>query len=175
MEKDFVANIYREHVQSIYRYCLFRTNSYQDAEDVTAEVFIKFIENYQRVQQDCILPWLFTVAGNLCINHTRKMAKIRLLEKQPEVSQEHHQPPWEDERVWEALKGLDLKQLQVIYLKIIEDMSFKEIAQFLGKREGAVKMSFYRGIKTLRKILEEEDVYVLPFKKARSGKASSSI
>ncbi len=175
MRKEDISDIYRENMQSIYRYCLFRTNSYQDAEDLTAEVFLKLLEHYGKIQQNRVLPWLFKVAGNLCINHKRKMVNFRFSRERPEIVQEYFQSPWEDEAVWQALKHLSLKQLQVIYLRTVEDMSFKDIAKFLSKREGAVKMTFYRGIKALRETLKEESIYVLPFRKTRSGKVGGSI
>lgn len=155
MTDDYFDQIYSAYMGKIYRYCLFRTNSYQDAEDVTAEVFIKFLANQSRVKQDLVLPWLFKVAGNLCINHNRKANRIQPLDEQYDLTYEHNHP-WGDERVWQALRCLNPKQQQVIYLKVIEDMGFKEIASFLNKRKGAVKMLFYRGIKVMENILKED-------------------
>ena len=36
---------YRKHVDRIYRYCLFRTNSFSDAEDIVSETFIRFLRS----------------------------------------------------------------------------------------------------------------------------------
>lgn len=156
MAKDYFADVYQTHMHSIYRYCLFRTNSYQDAEDITAEVFIRFLANQNKIRQDYVLPWLFKVASNLCINHGRKIAKVGLLEEWQDLTYEDKQLPWRDEEVWLALRNLHLKQQQVIYLRVIEDMSFKDIAAFLSRKEGAVKMLYYRGIKALENILKED-------------------
>lgn len=156
MVEDHFINIYQAHVERIYRYCLFRTNSYQDAEDITAEVFVRFLENYDKVQQDRLSAWLFKVAGNLCINRYRKAARLRHSEEQLEMVQGHFNLPWENEEIWQSLKSLNPKQQQVIYLRVIEDMSFRDVARFLGKREGTVKMLFYRGIKALESILKED-------------------
>jgi DNA-directed RNA polymerase specialized sigma24 family protein len=69
---------------------------------------------------------------------------------------------------------LNPKQQQVVYLKIVEDMSFKGVANFLGKKEGTVKMLFYRGIKGLRRILKEGNADVLLAQETRGGEAGSS-
>ncbi|MBE0446787.1 MAG: sigma-70 family RNA polymerase sigma factor [Actinobacteria bacterium] len=174
MVEDHLIDVYRTHVERIYRYCLFRMNSDQDAEDITAEVFVRFLENYDKVEQDRILAWLFTVAGNLCIDRYRKATRLGHLEEQLEVAQGHFNSPWEDEEVWQALRSLNPKQQQVIYLKIVEDMSFKDVANFLSKKEGAVKMLFYRGIKGLRRILKEGNADVLLVRETRGGEAGSS-
>lgn len=75
--------------------------------------------------------------------------------------------------IWRSLQKLKLDQQQVIYLKTVEDMSFTEVAEFLNKKEGAVKMIFYRGVKRLQKILEREESNDLSFFKTKGRKAGS--
>lgn len=151
---DFI-DVYRAHVGRIYRYCLMRLNSRQDAEDVTAEVFARYLEKGVQPHQ-FVAPWLFKVAGNLCIDHHRKAARLRPLDEAPIVSPEAS-PPWQNQEAWRALSGLRTDEQQVIFLKAVEGMSFKEVAAFLGKRENSVKALFYRGIAKLKSVLKEDD------------------
>lgn len=148
------SRVYRMHIRTIHRYCLFRTNSYEDAEDIAAETFIRFLRNENNIREELILPWLFAVAGNLCINHNRRRSKLSKLELIPDRQPEYPKEPWGDKRAWEALVAQSPRVQEVIYLRVLEDMSFANIARFLRKSESAVKMLFYRGIKKLRKILE---------------------
>lgn len=159
-DEERFLRVYREHVNTIYRYCLFRTNSHEDAEDIAAETFTRFLKHCQAISEERVLPWLFKVAGNLCINNGRRVDKLRPLGEHLEVPQEPAEQPWEEAEVWQALLGLSLIKQQVVYLRIIEDMSFKDIASLLGKKDSAVKMIFYRAMKTMNQMFKEEDVNV---------------
>lgn len=167
---DDFGEVYRRYVGPIYRYCLLRTNSRQDAEDLTAEVFARYLEkgaDHRRLTAS----WLFKVAGNLCIDHHRRASRLKLLNKEISASSAEASPPWRDPEVWRALANLRPIEQQVIFLKAIEDMSFKGIAAFLGKRENSVKALFYRGIEKLRKALEEENSDVRELQASESTRA----
>ncbi|MCL5291473.1 MAG: RNA polymerase sigma factor [Actinobacteria bacterium] len=153
---DDFTEVYRTYVGRIYRYCLMRTNSRQDAEDVTAEVFARYLEKGVRSHQS-IAPWLFKVAGNLCIDRRRQMARLKPLEDETPAISPETSPPWQNQEAWRALSDLKTGEQQVIFLKAIEDMSFKEVAAFLGKRENSIKALFYRGIGKLKSVLKEGD------------------
>ena len=59
----------------------------------------------------------------------------------------------EIERVRQAMKKLTEEQQEVLTLKFINDMSYKEIAKILGKREDAVRAMQYRALQALREEL----------------------
>lgn len=151
--KDF-TNTYEAHAKSIYRFVLFKTNSHQDAEDVTAEVFFRYLKKGGGLKQESILPWLYVVAGNLCVNHYREKGKAGRLDRLEETCPERPDP-WENSAAWQQIKKLSLKEQHIIYLRVIEDKSFKEIAAVLNKKEGAVKMILYRSIGNLKGLIEE--------------------
>lgn len=153
--KDFTKT-YQTHAKSIYRFVLFKTNSYEEAEDITAEVFFRYLKKGGGLKQESILPWLYVVAGNLCINHYREKDKAGRLDR-PEEKPAEHQDPWESSTAWQQIKKLSLKEQQVIYLRAIEDKSFKEVAASINKKEGAVKMIFYRAIGNLKGLIKEGD------------------
>ncbi|MDE2026747.1 MAG: sigma-70 family RNA polymerase sigma factor, partial [Patescibacteria group bacterium] len=61
---------------------------------------------------------------------------------------------FEIERVQEAMQYLTAEQQEIITLKFINDMSNKEIAVFLGKKEDAIRAMQYRALQELRKRLK---------------------
>lgn len=153
--KDFTKT-YQAHAKSVYRFVLFKTNSYEDAEDITAEVFFRYLKKGGQLKQESILPWLYVVAGNLCVNHYREKGKAGQLDRLEEKHAER-QDPWENSAAWQQIKKLSLKEQQIIYLRAIEDKSFKEIAAALNKKAGAVKMLFYRSIGNLKGLIKESN------------------
>jgi len=48
--------------------------------------------------------------GNLCINHGRKIARVKPLDEWQGLTYEDKQLPWRDEEVWQSLRRLHLKQ-----------------------------------------------------------------
>jgi RNA polymerase sigma-70 factor, ECF subfamily len=148
MPRPEFDEVYRANVQPIYRYCLFRTNDPHDAEDLTEEVFVRYLQHAATVRGARVVPWLYRVAHNLCVDaHERMRVHARAVNgMEVRVSEP---APWHDPAVWQALRTLAAEQQQVLYLKAIEDRTFKEIARLTGRGESAVKMSYYRGAKTL--------------------------
>jgi RNA polymerase sigma-70 factor (ECF subfamily) len=146
--------VYRTNVQPIYRYCLFRTNSREQAEDLTAEVFVRYLQNSSTVLGSRIVPWLFRVAHNLCADswaraqmHAKAVGALDVPVAQA--------LGWTDPTVWQALRKLPAEQQQAIFLHAVEDHTFKQIARLAGRTQSAVKMSYYRGVKALAAELRE--------------------
>lgn len=167
---DNFSEVYRRYARPIYRYCLFRTNSRQEAEDVTAEAFMRYLEKGASGKK-LTASWLFKVAANLCVDYHRKAVRLKLLDEGVPESAADASSPWRDPDVWKALARLREIEQQVIFLKAVEDMSFKEVAAFLRMRESSVKALFYRGIGKLRKALEEADSDVRELQASESTRA----
>ncbi len=72
-----------EQYYKIYRYCYFRLHDRQTAEDITQEAFLRYFEQEQSQAVERILPWLYTVARNLCMDEFRRQ-KLRPLEEAKE-------------------------------------------------------------------------------------------
>jgi RNA polymerase sigma-70 factor (ECF subfamily) len=146
--------VYRDNVQQVYRYCLFRTNSREQAEDITSEVFLRYLHNSSKVFGSRTAPWLFRVAHNLCADtHARVALHAKAVGSLDVPLSES--PAWTDPSVWQALRKLPVEQQQALFFKAVEDRTFKEIARLTGRTQSAVKMSYYRGARALAAELRE--------------------
>ena len=56
----------------IYRYCYFKLNNREVAEDITQETFLRYLKNYNCLTTTSALKCLYTIARNLCIDEYRK-------------------------------------------------------------------------------------------------------
>lgn len=141
--------VYSEHGPAVLRYCAYSLGSRERAEDVAAEVFARFIERGDRVGDEAVEAWLIRVSRNLCISHHRAEARDRRL-----VERVGHAVPssdsWSDPDWWTAVKGLSEAERLAVYLRIVRDLPFSDVARVMRKREGAVKMTFYRAVEKLR-------------------------
>lgn len=61
-----------EQYRKIYRYCYFKLQHQQLAEDITQETFLKFYESNQYVEAGKKVRYLYKIAHNLCVDLYRK-------------------------------------------------------------------------------------------------------
>lgn len=141
----------------IYRFCAWRTGTSHDAEDAATEVFIKIlVGKADAVAPDRLTGWLLKVAENECKMILRKRRRRREVDLEEGLEVAHSgREPWVSVDLHRALDRLKARQKQILFLKAVEDLTFPEIAKALGTTEGAVKMMFYRAIKTLENFLSD--------------------
>ena len=57
-----------EQYDKIYRYCYFKVNRREIAEDITQETFLRFLENSNYANTGKAMQYLYTFARNLCVD-----------------------------------------------------------------------------------------------------------
>ncbi|MFJ7972710.1 RNA polymerase sigma factor [Psychrobacillus sp. NPDC096389] len=155
MNEYEVANIYKQFSPSIFRYMSYLVQHKQVAEDLTQEVFIRFVRmgDIHRTPVE-IQAWLRKTARNIAFDYLRRK---RLIEFIPFISihervGEH--PFFEMEEVRElyiALGKLKPSYREVIIWRKIEELSTKETAEILSWSEEKVKNTLKRAMQALRK------------------------
>ena len=61
-----------ELYNKIYRYCYFKLYDKQLAQDITQETFLRFFQQNVSINIRKELPYLYTIAKNLCADNFRK-------------------------------------------------------------------------------------------------------
>lgn len=61
-----------EQYDKIYRYCYYRLYDKQLAQDITQETFLRFLRQDLSLDNHKELPYLYTIAKNLCVDNFRK-------------------------------------------------------------------------------------------------------
>lgn len=153
------SEIIKCYEKSIYSYLYRLTGSREDAADLTQETFIKAYNNLHRFNTDMdFRPWIYRIAHNNYINHIK--AKKEYIPIDDEEFPDSTTP--EDiiiER--DSIKSIDLilRDIPYIYravfvLRIIDDLSFKEIGSILKISESSARMRYLRVRKRLSGILK---------------------
>ena len=162
-DEQAFASIYDAYLEGIYRFVYIRVEDHQTAEDITSTVFLKAWENLKGYQPRGIpfRAWLFRIARNSVIDHYRTRKQSAPLDAVINVVEDDAQPL--SERIGERLQTdevlaymqkLTEDQRNVLALKFVQGLTTKEIAQALGKRQGAVRALQMRGLQTLAKLME---------------------
>ena len=166
-DAEAFGRIYDGYVERIYRFVFFRVDDQQTAEDLTSQVFLKAWSNLDRFEftRTPYIAWLYTIAHNTVIDHYRTRKVTTALEdvqlSQPddaEAVENQIDLTVEMKTIKAAMQNLTDDQQQVLHLRFIEGMSNTEIAQQLGKREGAIRALQMRGLQALAKQLAEKMV-----------------
>jgi RNA polymerase sigma-70 factor (ECF subfamily) len=141
--------LYDRYAERVLGYHSRRTRDEDAAHELTAETFAQAWLARTRFRDECegsAGPWLFGIARNVLLSSVRRRAleasaRERLgMEVMPTVS------PQED---W--LDGLDDDVPEAVRLRVLDDMSYDQIAIELGTTPGAARVRVHRGLAALRK------------------------
>jgi RNA polymerase sigma-70 factor (ECF subfamily) len=159
-----LTNRYKKSIFTI----LYRmTGQYQEAEDISQEVFLTVYQKlYQFDSSKKFAPWIHRIAINSCISTLRKKNKVVLLNfeesyTQLEVESHYHysDPAKVIERnelkadIRTAIKELPASYQAVLVLRYQLDLNNQEIAETLGINKENVEVKIHRARKSLRKII----------------------
>lgn len=157
-DPDALAAVYREHAPRLLRTLTALLGDRADAEDVVHDLFVGLPEALGRYQERGTFgAWLRAVGVRM------GLTRLRVRRRRPQASleaAEHLSRPAEDERlarrllVEGALATLPAKLRVVVVLRELEGWPYRDIAQHLGMREGAVITRHCRAMQRLRKALE---------------------
>lgn len=144
----------------------------EDAREVCQEAFIKAYRNLPNFRRDSsFYTWIYRITVNLGIDQKRKAYRSRetnLDEARLTPDQAHHTGPRPMPgpgqslvrkqlagRIGEAIASLPEDQRQVIILREVQGLSYKEIAETTGIAEGTVMSRLFYARKKLQSLLED--------------------
>ena len=153
MKEDKIRELVETYSDMVMRIAYQNCFNKSDSEDITQEVFIKLLENMERVRDDegYLKAWLIRVTVNLC----RDYNKSAWYKKVKGFDGNESEIPWEMEELslWEELSQLKPVYRNIIYLYYYEGYKVHEIAGILNLRENTVSSHLTRARKKLRTIL----------------------
>lgn len=146
--------LYELHFERVYAFVACRVRDRATAEDVTSEVFRKALANLGTYEWRGITfaAWLLRIAANAVIDHSKRAAReTTLLEDPLEPAAKAELRMVEDRaRLFRLVRELPATQRKVVHQRFVEQRSIREIAERLGKTEGAIKQLQLRALERLR-------------------------
>jgi RNA polymerase sigma-70 factor, ECF subfamily len=143
-------DLYRRHVQSVFRFAMSVTGNREEAEDLTSEAFLALHRNLGSIDQSLLPGWLLTVVRNRARDAWRRRAvEERHREELRNVPSATPPPPLEE---W-ILDAADLKPIHrvCVMLRYVQGMTRAEIAAKTGLSEMQVKGHLQYALTLLRK------------------------
>ena len=131
-----------------------------DADDLAQECYMRALRSWDRYDgAGSRIGWLFAIARNTRADWFRRQFRdARLNELSTDAAVEETPPESsfdEVEAIWRAVKAIEPEHREVIHLRFAADLSYIEIAEMLGVPVGTVRSRLHRGLKAVRKRIEE--------------------
>ena len=153
--------VYERHFERVYAFIVARVCNRDEAEDLTSEVIHKALAHLGSFEWRGapFAAWLYRIAANTIANHTGAAARESELvaaNDPPEVANVSAMQPEIETverraRLFRLVRSLPPDQRRVVTLRFSEEKSTREIAEEMGRSQGAVKQLQFRALETLRK------------------------
>ncbi len=158
----------KKNQDRLVRHAFFRLGNHEDAEDVVQEVMIRIYEEKKKLQHiEKTTSYVFRMVINTCLDRLRKQAGHNL---EPlngketmvfDVSNRETELIAKEEfnRINKIFSSIPSEQAEVLRLRIIDEMSFVEIAEIMKLPVTTIKSRFSYGITKLRnKVNYQEEI-----------------
>jgi len=168
-DAEALKMLFEANKKKIYALAYQYTKNVEDTEDIFQETFIKAYNSLHtfRIATDTnFSAWLYRIGINCSIDHIRKSRRRK--EFSPEYLDIQDMPDTEDskgpeqthlqkeirEKTDSVLKVISPRQRMVFILRHYQQLSIKEIAEYLNCTEGSVKKQLFRAVGTFKKQLK---------------------
>ncbi len=171
--KEAFLELYNNYYPKLYAYLLVRTKDKELTEDILQDTFVKSLQalkNYE-YKGKSFGAWLFRIATNEMISQWRRSHKTtsygdeKMLESKMKVSVtspeeeliEKENLLLQDERQQQLLSVLDKlpeKEKELVVLKYISKLSYKEIAVIYNTRPGNLAVRLHRILNKLKDLID---------------------
>lgn len=160
-EKGAFDTLYAAYAPGMYGICLRYTRCKDDAKDVLQESFIKIYEARNKYNPEFpIGAWIKTITIRTAINYIRQQYRFQLTDDESKFDGPMNDPIEQDDQA--TLKKHLLNILQqlpdgyrtVFNLYTIDNLTHKEIAEYMGISEGTSKSQYSKAKKMIHSILE---------------------
>lgn len=146
--------LYELHFERVYAFIAGRVRDRATAEDLTSDVFYKALANLKSFEWRGVpfVAWLLRIASNAIIDRSQRASREHPMADdppdpatKPDMRAVEHRA-----RLFQLVEGLPETQRRVVQERFVDQRSIREIAERLGKSEGAIKQLQLRAIERLR-------------------------
>lgn len=149
-ENHSTEELYRQYSQIVFHFLYKKCNDPALAEDLMQETFLRALECLDSYDHSCKLStWLCQIAKHLLYQHWSRTSRIQLeeLDESLQSRQDTEQSALakvELADVWDRLQALPPDARKTVELRVLGDLSFREIGEILGRTDNWARVTFYR-------------------------------
>ena len=151
-----IEELYKNYSKLVFGVIYSILKNTDETEDVLQNVFIKIFKlDNEKLPTKSHLSWLYSVAKNETINYIKRNSKEKNYESLYEITDNDTEieKVLDKEYFNKLIENLPPKQQEILSLKIISNLSFREIANILDMKIPAVQWHYYKSLNTLKLLL----------------------
>lgn len=158
--------LYSKYNKTVYGIAFSILKNKPDSEDVVQTVFTKiYTLEKDKLPKDKIGSWLYSVTKNETLLLLRKKDNSVNLEDIYSIKDENNEiyKFISQDSYNRLINSLNPKEQEVVSLKLLSDLTFKEIGNLLGESTNTVKWRYYKAIHTLKITLSNLSMFIITF------------
>ena len=159
---DF-EEMYRLYFRDVYLFILAMSRSPDTADEITQETFFKALKNSGKYRGECsVRTWLFQIAKNTYLSHLKKQKHIND-NADPSAPGYDEASPQDLESacirkddalsIYKILHYLEEPYKEVFTLRTLGELSFREIGEIFGRKEGWARVTYHRAKEKIRALI----------------------
>ncbi len=155
-----IEEIYEMYSRKVFLFLLSKTNNEHLAEELTQETFFQAVQSIDRFRgNSSVLTWLCGIAKNVWLKYLKRHQELLSIEDDiPEIRDtKETNVQWEQKEILRLIHDMNEPMREVMYLRLISNLSFAEIGEIIGKTENWTRVTFFRGKqKIVKEMLRNE-------------------
>lgn len=170
-EEHMFSELVRRHERPLYGFICRLTGRPSDAADLFQETFVRVFEKADSFTgKSSFKTWLYSIATNVCRSHGRRARRNRhVAREEAPASLDASRDPAATaasrdvgSKISRAVAELPQEQREVFAMRVYDEMSYREIAEAVGRPVGTVKSQMRRALRKMRVLLRSlADAYDL--------------
>lgn len=155
--------IYRKYSEVVYKYIFCLTQNEEISEEIVQETFLVAVKNIKQFRGNCkITTWLCQIAKFIWYKEIRKKHKeipLEQIENTILIENSMEDNVYENEEKMILLKEiqkLDEETKNVMYLRILGNLEYNEIADIMNKTPNWARVTFFRGKEKIKERKQNE-------------------
>jgi len=156
-----IEDIYQKYAKTVYGFLLIRTNNPDLAEELTQETFYQAVKSIKKFKGDSsVSTWLCAIAKNIWYGYRKKNCYSSLEEAEnigTSTVEEDFISDWDNIKILKILHQLENPMKEVVYLRLIGNLSFRDIGEIMEQSENWARVNFYRGKEKIVKGVKENE------------------
>lgn len=155
-----MEEVYKEYSNTVYKYLFCLTSNQDLSEELTQETFAIAVKEIVKFKGECkISVWLCQIAKHLWYKELKRRKKnipldeienLQNFENVDEIIINKE----EKLKLYKDIQKLDEQSRELIYLRMIGNLSYTEIGEILGKTANWARVNFYRAKQKIKEANE---------------------
>ena len=165
---DAFRELYRRYFPRVYAYVAYRVGRVWDAEDLTANIFVRVVESLERFEwrgDGSFAAWIFRIAYSEVGQFYRRQRREPIsLDELPDIESSALSPDQavlrkeQFARLRARIAALSPRRQEIITLRFFGELRNQEIAAVLGLDERTVASHLSRALEDLQRQYNDEEI-----------------